>query len=57
MNLHPIEVARQLTLIESELYRAVRSAELSGLAWTKANKVPRSLDWALLVGFSTYYTP
>lgn len=35
---HPIEVARQLTLMDFELYRAIRPRELIGLAWNGKRK-------------------
>ncbi|EGD80856.1 hypothetical protein PTSG_01442 [Salpingoeca rosetta] len=42
MTLHPIEVARQLTIIDSGLYRAIKPSELVGQQWNKADKESKS---------------
>eukprot|EP01088_Endostelium_zonatum_P007577 TRINITY_DN1988_c1_g1_i1.p1 TRINITY_DN1988_c1_g1~~TRINITY_DN1988_c1_g1_i1.p1 ORF type:complete len:1287 (-),score=395.26 TRINITY_DN1988_c1_g1_i1:145-4005(-) len=38
LNLHPEEVARQLTLIEERLYKAIEPSECLGLKWMKDDK-------------------
>ena len=52
ITLHPIEMARQITLIESELYRAVKPSELIGCAWQKENKDSVSPNLLRLVGYT-----
>merc|ERR1712137_1393468 len=42
LDIHPMEIARQLTLIESKLYRSIRPQECSGLAWSKKNASERA---------------
>jgi len=42
MDLHPVEVARQLTLIEHELLEKIRPFEFLGQAWTKKDKEVRA---------------
>ena len=41
-DLHPEEVARQITLIEFDLYKAIRPWECLGLAWSKKDKEKRA---------------
>uniref|UniRef100_A0A915EFP1 Son of sevenless n=1 Tax=Ditylenchus dipsaci TaxID=166011 RepID=A0A915EFP1_9BILA len=56
LTLHPLEIARQLTLLQFCLYKAIKPIELVDAAWTKQDKHQKSPHLFKLIEHSTMLT-
>ncbi|ESN98069.1 hypothetical protein HELRODRAFT_84957, partial [Helobdella robusta] len=56
MNLHPIEIARQVTLLEFEIFQKIKSSEMVGAVWMKKEKHLTSPNLLKMIHHTTKFT-
>lgn len=56
LTLHPLEIGRQLTIMQSEIFRSIKPSELVGTVWVKKDKEKLSPNALKMIHLSTFLT-